>query len=685
MSDDDWKKAVEDGGVDPAAIDNACGDKWDFGCSEAWACYDLVEENGCCDSGSGNIFTDGGDCSACAQVVGVCDDCFPFSKCGDNDLAAAATDDSTAADTTGAETPAVDDDGKENTDKCLIADPSFTCIGSQCPDPQSDYPWYAAYDGAWCNNDANSDLCLAADKSWCGGECNCPTNCQHACGRCPPPAKAGSALPQVSSNHSSFLQLQDEKPRHHKKRHSQEYSDTHRSHIAIHHKKKHSQQHPRTVVHYKRRHSEEVMALHREEDMALKPKKSKLKRREEIRNQEVRNQQKSWGDAKCPCVGFANVEGKRMVRLDENTTTAYPADFGSSCHAWDDGRNFLGCMEGQSPGQGKGWCAQKWCYVDPCQCDIATLPKTSPYLPGSTFQDRPIYYSYATCGGTDTYTATRKEACVNLESEEDCIDLKTEAGLTKCAWHEGKCMGKELVGVCEKKLDDVKYGTGKCRCVGIDSLLGNVVVNTGDWKAGSFLDYGPGGDQSPSSSSFMDHGPGGHFAAAAKSFPNKVTRYPADTGATCQAWDNGRHPDCDSKNVTERPEWCEQKWCYVDPCSCDIDISPKRSFYIPGALFQGIPIYYSYSTCGSVDTWTAKHHKTACVNQNSKEDCGKLDKCSWTGTKCLGKELMGHCPAIGEREKAKPVDVKHEKPKKSSAYATTFSSITLLLLALLRQ
>jgi len=301
-------------------------------------------------------------------------------------------------------------------------------------------------------------------------------------------------------------------------------------------------------------------------------------------------------------------------------------------------------MPGQDPGKGEGWCAQKWCYVDPCNCHIKTLPKTSPYLPGATFQGKNIYYSYATCGGHDTFTATRKEACVNQMKEKDC------KALTKCAWANGQCMGKDLVGVCKKKLDSVTYGDQKCRCIGIEHLLGEISVNAEK----SFLQI-----------------PAGQLADI--KFPAKVTKFPADAGATCQAWDDGRHPECVSKNETDRPEWCTQKWCYVDPCTCDMDVPPKQSKYLPGAVFQGIPVYYSYSTCGSVDTWTLGHHKNACVNQKSKEACVKQDTCDWVGTKCLGKELVTDCPAIAEREKTK---------SHSNAIALTLSAICLLLISL---
>jgi hypothetical protein len=216
-------------------------------------------------------------------------------------------------------------------------------------------------------------------------------------------------------------------------------------------------------------------------------------------------------------------------------------------------------------------------------------------------------------------------------------------------------MGKELVGVCKKHLEVSTWGESKCRCVGIANLLGEIAVNTGDWKSGG--------------ASFQQLAGGPATGQLSKlHFPQKVTKYPADTGGTCDAWDNGRHPACKDEDPSKRPEWCENKWCYVDPCSCDLDVPPKVSFYVPGATFQNIPIYYSYSTCGSNDTWTAKYHKDACVNQKSATACGKLDKCHWTGKNCLGKELVGHCPRLGKPEKSK-----------SSRYFMITFAFTLLL------
>lgn len=74
--------------------------------------------------------------------------------------------------------------------QCRVSDPDWTCSGSFCKS-RSEYQRYQAYDptsetgwGPWCLSTSNP-LCQEGDAGWCGGECNCPGSCQHACGRCP--------------------------------------------------------------------------------------------------------------------------------------------------------------------------------------------------------------------------------------------------------------------------------------------------------------------------------------------------------------------------------------------------------------------------------------------------------------------------------------------------------------------
>lgn len=295
------------------------------------------------------------------------------------------------------------------------------------------------------------------------------------------------------------------------------------------------------------------------------------------------------GSSKCPCIGLSGVEGEVEVTISD-AVVDYPAELGGKCHAWDEKAHPL-CKEGST----EAWCAQKWCYVNPCDCDLPVLPKTSSYMPGATFQGKPIYYSYATCGGTDTFTAKHyKEACVNQETEASC------SGLDKCAWDGQKCFGKELKDKCDRLQDPWVVGFWGCRCIGLAGVSGAVTAS---------------GSMS----------------------------YPAAMGSSCHAWDDDTHPDCKGSN---KPDWCGKNWCYIDPCSCTMPekTPPKLSTYLPGAMFQNKPLYYSYGTCypGIDDTFT-ESNPDACVNQETQPACVAKPACAWTGERCLGKELAGEC------------------------------------------
>eukprot|EP00929_Paragymnodinium_shiwhaense_P083004 TRINITY_DN44044_c0_g1_i1.p1 TRINITY_DN44044_c0_g1~~TRINITY_DN44044_c0_g1_i1.p1 ORF type:complete len:1348 (-),score=494.20 TRINITY_DN44044_c0_g1_i1:138-4181(-) len=109
------------------------------------------------------------------------------------------------------------------------------------------------------------------------------------------------------------------------------------------------------------------------------------------------------GDAKCPCVPVDlkqfEVPGGIKVAVG-GTAVVYPAGLGAQCRAWDDGRYPESCTSSGAP-----WCAEKWCYVDPCKCALEVLPKASTYLLDARYDGKPLYYSYATCGGQDTFSS----------------------------------------------------------------------------------------------------------------------------------------------------------------------------------------------------------------------------------------------------------------------------------------
>jgi len=158
----------------------------------------------------------------------------------------------------------------------------------------------------------------------------------------------------------------------------------------------------------------------------------------------------TWGAEKCRCVGIGPQNGTTKVTIDGKLKD-FPADTGAMCKKWEEDRH-PSCL-GKSP---PSWCSQAWCYVDPCSCNLPTPPKTSSYLPESKYQGKPIYYSYQTCGGTDSYTSsTYKDACVNQKTSAHC------GNLAKCAWTGKECLGKELVEVCKVKVEEAKKPEAK--------------------------------------------------------------------------------------------------------------------------------------------------------------------------------------------------------------------------------
>lgn len=130
----------------------------------------------------------------------------------------------------------------------------------------------------------------------------------------------------------------------------------------------------------------------------------------------------SFGDTRCPCIGFDNIDGETTIVFENNDgkvtdEVAYPADLGSRCEAWDN-RRHTSCAKGSK----EKWCQESWCYVDPCDCKIPVLPKVSEYTPDARYRGKPLFFSYATCGGKDTWTKGVPEVgtpgcrCINFDN-----------------------------------------------------------------------------------------------------------------------------------------------------------------------------------------------------------------------------------------------------------------------------
>jgi len=112
-----------------------------------------------------------------------------------------------------------------------------------------------------------------------------------------------------------------------------------------------------------------------------------------------------------------------------------------------------------------------------------------------------------------------------------------------------------------------KFGQEGCECVGID--VGNAVR--------------------PFPMIKVDDQPIGVTAS-----------FPPEMGTFCKAWDAGHHAKCNG--AKDQPLFCEQKWCYVDPCKCNANIT--GSTYLPSWKYHKRPLHYSFETCGgNQDEW----------------------------------------------------------------------------------
>jgi len=149
------------------------------------------------------------------------------------------------------------------------------------------------------------------------------------------------------------------------------------------------------------------------------------------------------------------------------------------------------------------------------------------------------------------------------------------------------------------------YGTSTCACIGIDNADGTV---TGD-------------------------------------VDGKNVSFPSNYGAHCATWDSQDNPECNVKG-SDAPDWCANKWCYVDPCTCKgTEEMPKPSDYLKGAEYQGVGLFYSYSTCGAKDSYSADDSEG---NREEKIQgaCGvTVDNKVWGSKDCL---CTGVAPLDGQ-------------------------------------
>jgi len=119
---------------------------------------------------------------------------------------------------------------------------------------------------------------------------------------------------------------------------------------------------------------------------------------------------------------------------------------------------------------------------------------------------------------------------------------------------------------------------------------------------------------------------------------SNFTTYPGDYGLGCKIHEEVGSSSCydltkvppEKKRLVAQADWCNSKWCYIDPCNCDAPDGTK-SDYFPGELF------FSYATCGAKNTYTAAESAT---NTVGNAECEATEKASDAHTLKLGLGLV---------------------------------------------
>jgi len=259
--------------------------------------------------------------------------------------------------------------------------------------------------------------------------------------------------------------------------------------------------------------------------------------------------------------------------------------------------------------------------VDATSCTLAEAeaPEVSLYLQDARFRGLPLYYSYATCSSTDSWTADNHvEACSSRKAEADCGRLSS-----KCGWTGSTCVGKELAAriLGDPAAVSEEFGQESCPCIGFSGISGSTVASSG-----------LGGVRRDS------------------------VAYSASVGSSCQAWDKNANSRC--SGVVDA-WWCKQSWCYVDPCTCTSARNlPRRAQLLTGgATVRGVPLFYSYETCGSMDAYSRTMNKASCPRHTTWHSCGKAaDTCYWHSTMgCVSNVFRESCGVTDQNAGSKTV------------------------------
>eukprot|EP00927_Polykrikos_kofoidii_P073192 TRINITY_DN69263_c0_g1_i1.p1 TRINITY_DN69263_c0_g1~~TRINITY_DN69263_c0_g1_i1.p1 ORF type:complete len:1010 (+),score=136.78 TRINITY_DN69263_c0_g1_i1:225-3032(+) len=159
------------------------------------------------------------------------------------------------------------------------------------------------------------------------------------------------------------------------------------------------------------------------------------------------------GRPDCPCLDTG--VGRSARAMVDGKVIPYDKDVGSQCRTWEDGI-WPGCGQGETPGLGKEWCIDTWCYVDPCRCEVSDW-KQSLAFNNFTYMGQGLYWSYGACGSSAvSWASSGEKRCESWETEDHCHVRGglTSDNITKCLWTDNSCYDRRTAEQCLDETDD---------------------------------------------------------------------------------------------------------------------------------------------------------------------------------------------------------------------------------------
>eukprot|EP00747_Dinoflagellata_sp_TGD_P141524 gnl/TRDRNA2_/TRDRNA2_176137_c0_seq8.p1 gnl/TRDRNA2_/TRDRNA2_176137_c0~~gnl/TRDRNA2_/TRDRNA2_176137_c0_seq8.p1 ORF type:complete len:536 (-),score=95.38 gnl/TRDRNA2_/TRDRNA2_176137_c0_seq8:302-1909(-) len=117
----------------------------------------------------------------------------------------------------------------------------------------------------------------------------------------------------------------------------------------------------------------------------------------------------------------------------------------------------------------------------------------------------------------------------------------------------------------------------------------------------------------------------GHCVAA--TVQGKTAHYPTSYGAKCGSHMEPGHTDCynveagKEKHADAKADWCDDAWCYVDPCNCNAPNQYKSNY------FEG-SVTYTYSACTKKAIGSDNIDRYSGTVDGSKRTPPETDGCS---------------------------------------------------------